>query len=74
MSDTSEAAGQIQENIQRRLGGPARLLLAYQMSLDVRGLALSRLRSQYPDRSDRELSVDLLRLDIPLRTDARAIT
>ncbi len=62
MSDTSEAAAELQVDIQRRLGGPARLTLAFHMSLAARGLALSRLRTRYPDRPERELWRELLRL------------
>ena len=61
MKDTTEAVAQAQLDVYRRLEGPARLKLAFEMSLLVRELALARLRNQHPDWSMGELNRELLR-------------
>jgi hypothetical protein len=60
--DTSAEAEALQRKIWRRLGGPSRLLLALDMSLAARALALARLRRRHPDYSERDLKKALLRL------------
>ena len=60
-ADTSTEASDRQAAIQRQLGGPKRLLLAFEMSLAVRELAFARLRSQNPDYSQAEIVKAYLR-------------
>lgn len=61
MSDTSPAAQAIQDDIYRRMTGPERLALAMEMSLAVREMTWSRLRSQHPDWTEWELKRETLR-------------
>ncbi len=61
MNDTTGQAAEIQASIHRRLGGTARLELAFHMSLIARELALLRLRTQYPDWSEHRLHAELVR-------------
>ena len=60
-TDTSARAEALQREIQRRLGGPARLQLALEMSVAARTMALARLRLRYPRYSEQELKKALLR-------------
>lgn len=64
-ADTSPEAEALQREIQRRLGGPARLQLALEMSVAARTMTLARLRLRYPQYSERELKVALLRETLP---------
>jgi hypothetical protein len=61
MDDTSPAAEEIQARIHRRMSGPERLMLAFEMSESARELALARLRRAHPDWTDHELRRELLR-------------
>jgi hypothetical protein len=61
VSDTSPTAAAIQADIHRRMTGEQRLALAVEMSLAARELALTRLRLEHPDWSERELKLELLR-------------
>jgi len=60
--DTSSEADVLQQEILRRLGGPARFRLALDMSVAARTLALTRLRRRHPDYSELDLKKALLRL------------
>ena len=61
MRDATEAVTLAQLNVYRRLDGPARLRLAFEMSTLARELALARLRHQHPGWSITELNRELLR-------------
>jgi hypothetical protein len=61
VSDTSPEAAAIQASILRSMTGEQRLMLAVDMSLAARELALTRLRLQHPDWSEWELKRELLR-------------
>jgi hypothetical protein len=61
MSDTSPEAQAIQDEIHRRMTGEERLKLAFEMSMTVRNLALSRLRKEHPDWTEWEFKRELLR-------------
>jgi hypothetical protein len=74
MSDTSPEAAEVQFSIYRRMTDLQRLQIAIEMSDFVREIALTRLRSEHPEWSDRELKLELLRyafgnqpLPLPLR-------
>lgn len=74
MKDTTPEMEALQMSIHRRLSGAERLSLAWEMSLAVRELALTRLRRQHPDWSEADLKRELLRyaflpsrLPVPLR-------
>lgn len=74
MRDTTSAAAAAQTKAQRSLGGPARLRLAFEMSVVARDLAMARLRKEHPDWSASRLKRELLRysflprsLPLPLR-------
>jgi hypothetical protein len=62
MRDTTSAAAAAQAEAQRKLGGPGRLRLAFEMSVLARELTLARLRRSHPDWSPRQLRRELLRL------------
>ena len=64
-ADTSSDAEAVQREIQCRLGGPARLQLALDMSVAARTMALARLRLRYPHYSEQELKKALLRESFP---------
>jgi hypothetical protein len=61
LTDTSPEAAALQISIQRSLTGIERLRLALEMSCAARELALARLRREYPDWSEWELKMELLR-------------
>ncbi len=61
VTDTSASAEAVQREIHRRLGGPARLRLALDMSVAARTMTLARLRLRYPQYSEPELKKALLR-------------
>lgn len=60
-NDTTPAAAELQTKIYRRLSNRERLALAVDMSMSVRKLALTRLRKQHPDWSERDLTREVLR-------------
>ena len=62
MSDTSREAAELQASVHRRLTGPQRLGIAWDMSLTARELSLSRLRAEHPEWSDSDLKRELLRI------------
>jgi hypothetical protein len=64
MRDTTDAVALAQLNVYRRLEGPARLRLAFEMSKIARGLALARLRHQHPGWSIDDLHRELLRYSL----------
>jgi hypothetical protein len=51
----------VQTGIHRRLSGPERLELAFQLSLAAREMSLARLRKAHPEWSDAQLKRELLR-------------
>ena len=59
--DTTGEAEALQQEIQRGLGGPARLRLALHMSVAARSLTLARLRRRHPEYTDLDLRKALLR-------------
>jgi hypothetical protein len=59
--DTSDAARARQIEVLRRLSGPDRLRLAFQISLIARGMTLARLRRQHPEWSDAQATRELIR-------------
>jgi hypothetical protein len=62
MRDTTSAAVSAQVQAQRQLGGPARLRLAFEMSVLARELTLAGLRRSHPVWSPGQLRRELLRL------------
>jgi hypothetical protein len=54
--DTTREAAEVQARVQERLGGAARLRLAYEMSAAARALALAGLRARRPDATPEELA------------------
>ena len=62
ISDTSPSAQALQLQIQRRMPGEQRLLLALEMSLFARELAKERIRREYPEWSDAQVARELVRL------------
>jgi hypothetical protein len=54
--DTAPQVAELQARIQERLGGAARLRLAYEMSAAARSLALAGLRARHPEASPEELA------------------
>jgi hypothetical protein len=59
--DTRGDAGALQGSVQRRLSGPDRLLIAFQMSLLARELALAGLRREHPALMESDLPLVLMR-------------
>lgn len=53
--DTSREAAEVQAAVHERLGGAARIRLAYELSAVARGLALAGLRARRPTWSAGEL-------------------
>ena len=53
--DTTREAAEVQAAVHERLGGAARLRLAYELSTVARGLALAGLRARRPTWSAEEL-------------------
>ena len=63
--DTSAKAEAVQLAIQRRLTSVERLRIALDMSQTARDLAIARLRTLFPTRTDAELRLELLRQLLP---------
>jgi hypothetical protein len=61
LTDTSDAAAEVQAEIYRCMTGEERLRLAFEMSELARSLCLARLRKEHPDWSEWELKRELLR-------------
>lgn len=61
-SDTSAAAQAVQLEVLRAMTGEQRLLLAFEMSLFARDLALAGIRQQHPDWTEARVARELLRL------------
>lgn len=62
ISDTSSEAAEIQLEIFRRMTGEQRLRRALELSDFAREVSLSRIRSEHPDWSEREVKRELLRI------------
>lgn len=62
MSDTSPEAAEVQLNIYRRMTGEQRLRIAMEMSRMAREFALTRIRSEHPEWSERECKMELIRI------------
>lgn len=60
VNDTSSDAVRVQALVHRRMGGPRKLLMACQMSDAVRAMASARIRSRYPELSEREIRDELI--------------
>lgn len=61
MKDTSPEALELQTGVYRRLSPGERLVLAFELSVVARELAMSRLRRQHPDWTPADLMKELLR-------------
>ena len=64
MKDTTDAVARRQIDIYRRLDGPGRLRLAFEMSAVAKDLARARLRSEHPDWSVHDVNRELLRYSL----------
>ncbi len=62
ITDTTEAARDIQLQIQRAMTGEQRILLAFEMSLFARDLAKAGIQREHPDWDDARVIRELLRL------------
>lgn len=65
ISDTTPEARAIQEQIQRRMSGEQRLLLAWDMSLFARELTRAGIRHEHKDWSEAQVEREMLRLAFP---------
>jgi hypothetical protein len=61
-TDTSPAAQALQLEIQRRMSGEQRMLLAFEMSLFARDLAKAGIRREHPEWPEARVARELLRL------------
>jgi len=61
-TDTSPAAQALQLEIQRRMSGEQRMLLAFEMSLFARELAKAGIRHEHPEWSEARVAREMLRL------------
>jgi hypothetical protein len=61
MTDTTDVAQAIQDNIRRRMTPAERLRLAFEMSALTKGLALAGIRTRHPAWTDAECRRELLR-------------
>lgn len=61
-SDTSPAAEALQLQVQRKMSGEQRIILALEMSLFARQLSESRIRYEHPEWPDSEIARELIRL------------
>ena len=59
--DTTPAAEAVQLGIQRAMSGERRLLLALDMSVTARDLAIAGIHSDHPEWSEAEVRRELLR-------------
>lgn len=62
MSDTTHAAQEVQFQVQHRMSGEQRLLMAFEMSLFARDLARAGIRRDHPEWDDAHVARELLRL------------
>jgi hypothetical protein len=62
VSDTTPPAQARQLEVHRRLSGEQRLLLALDMSMFARELAKAKIRSDHSEWSERQISLELIRL------------
>ena len=62
MTDTSPSAQVVQLKVQRAMSGEQRLLMAFEMSMFARELAMARVRSEHPDWPEKQIAMELLRL------------
>ena len=61
--DTTPQAANVQTDVLRRLTPIQRLAIAVEMSELAQGLAFLRWKSQFPELSERDLRVQIARLD-----------
>jgi hypothetical protein len=61
MRDTTPDAEEVRAAVLRRLSGPERLRIAFELSDTTRAMALARLRERWPTLTQRELVGRLLR-------------
>ncbi len=62
LSDTSPAAKKLQMEIELAMTGEERLIRALEMSLLAREFAKSRIQSDHPDWTEKQVARELLRL------------
>ncbi|MEO7332171.1 MAG: hypothetical protein ABI193_26580 [Minicystis sp.] len=60
--DTTAAAHEAQMQVYRRMGPEARVRVAFEMSEDMRSIALSGIRSRHPEYDDARARRALFRL------------
>lgn len=61
-TDTSLAAQELQEQIQRSMSGSRRILLSLEMSFFAREMARARIRMDHPEWDDKQVARELLRI------------
>lgn len=62
ITDTTDAARDIQLQVHRAMTGEQRLLLAFEMSLFARDLARAGIQREHPDWDEAHTARELLRL------------
>ena len=62
--DTTAEAHRLQGEIYRRMGGAARLSIAFQLTDTVRRLALAGVRARHPDYTDEQVFRAWARLNL----------
>jgi len=62
ISDTTEAARKLQLQIELAMTGEQRILQALEASLLVREFGKSRIRSEHPDWTEKQVAREMLRL------------
>lgn len=62
ITDTSDAARDVQLQVHRAMTGEQRILLAFEMSLFARDLALAGIQREHPDWDEANTARELLRL------------
>jgi hypothetical protein len=61
MRDTTQYAEKLQAEIQERMGGAGRLIMAYELSTLARSLALAGLQERHPTWTLAQLYLELYR-------------
>ncbi|HVM92774.1 MAG TPA: hypothetical protein VMT67_08195 [Terriglobales bacterium] len=60
-TDTTPQAQSVQSRIHRDMTGERRLLLAYEMSMFVREIAMEGIRRAHPDWTDAQVAREMLK-------------
>lgn len=63
ISDTSPQDMEIPPEMQRKMTGEQRLLLALEMSMRTKELTKARIRREHPDWTEAQVARELLRLE-----------